>query len=210
MKSKWTILILLIIDVAMIIMEWRALTPTWRSSGTQMLKYYTNSSNVLAMIVCALCALCEIVCIAKGCALPDWVQIVRYVSACCLMVTLIVACCILVPMTPGESLYGFMIRGNYLYVHTLCPLVMLAACMVHGGATLTTRHALIAIIPTVIYGVITLIMNAKRVYAGPYFFFEIRRQSWQTTVMWMTIIVAGNFAVAWLLTRLHKLISFLR
>lgn len=199
------ILLLLAIDLAMVVMEWGVLSAAWKSSGAPMLRFYTQSSNVLAMFVCAICAACEIFCLACGCPLPRWEQILRYVSTCCLMVTMIVAVCILVPMDKSQTFREFMLEGGLLYLHTLCPLVMLAGCLLHGGAPLTARHALIAIIPTVIYGIITLIMNAKRVYSGPYFFFRIYQQTWYETVMWFAIIIGGNFVVAWILAKLSTL-----
>jgi len=210
MKTQMKILLLLAVDIAMVAMEWPVISREWKSSGAWMLRFYTQSSNVLAMFVCAVCAACEIVCLVRGCALPGWAQLMRYVSACCLMVTMIVAACILVPMNPGESFRGFMLEGGLLYLHTVCPLVMLAGCMIAGGAKLTAVHALIAVIPTVIYGIITLVMNFKRIYAGPYFFFQIYRQPWYETVMWMAVIIAGNFIVSWLVGKAQWLISGLK
>ena len=207
MKLRLHILILLVIDLAMIAMEWQPVSREWRGNGPWMLRFYTQSSNVLAMFTCIICAACEIFCLVKGCALPRWEQILRYISTCCLMVTLIVAACILVPMDKGNTFRGFMLEGTLLYMHTVCPLVMLAGCLIHGGAPLTAVHALIAVIPTVIYGIITLIMNAKRIYSGPYFFFRIHQQPWYMTVMWMAVIVGGNFVVSWLLGKISTLVK---
>ena len=206
MKSKWMILLLLVLDLSIIVMEWRVFSEEWKHNGAWMLRFYTNSSNVLAMFVCMICAVCEIACLVRGCALPGWTQLLRYVSACCLMVTMIVAACILVPTDPTATFKSFMLRGDLLYTHTLCPLVMLAGCMIHGGVRLTAAHAALAVVPTIVYGVITLIMNAKKIYTGPYFFFRIDRQPWHTTVMWMAVIVVGNFVVSWLLGKLQGLI----
>lgn len=80
---------------------------------------------------------------------------------------------------------------------------MLAGCLISGGAPLGARHALAAVVPTLLYGVVTLIMNALHIYSGPYFFFRIDQQPWTQTVMWMAVLVAGNFAIAWLLGKLQ-------
>ena len=207
MKSRLHILLLLAIDLVMIAMEWPTLSREWKDNGPWMLRFYTQSSNVLAMFTCILCAGCEIYCLVRGCPLPRWEQIIRYISTCCLMVTMIVAACILVPLDKGNTFRGFMLEGGLLYLHTLCPLVMLAGCLLHGGAPLTIAHAMIAVIPTIIYGIITLIMNARMVYTGPYFFFRIHQQPWYMTVMWMAVIVGGNFVVSWLLGKLSTLIQ---
>lgn len=207
MKTAVTTLLLLAVDIAIVTMEWPLVSGEWQSSGVWMLRFYTQSSNVLAMLTCAVCAVSEIVCLVRRRAVPRWAQLARYVSACCLMVTMIVAACILVPMSPGETFRTFMLQGALLYTHTVCPLVMLAGCLIGGGRPLKARHALMALVPTLIYGVITLMMNAKRIYTGPYFFFRIDRQPWHETAMWMCAIVAGNFAIAWLLGKAQNLIS---
>lgn len=207
LKLRLHILLILAIDIAMIAMEWPVVSREWRSSGAWMLRFYTQSSNVLAMFVCIICAACEVVCLIRGCPLPRWEQLIRYVSTCCLMVTMIVAACILVPMDRSQSFRGFMLEGGLLYLHTLCPLVMLAGCLLHGGAPLTAKHAMIAVVPTVVYGIITLVMNAKRIYSGPYFFFRIYRQPWYETVMWFVIIIGGNFVVSWLLGKLSTILK---
>ncbi len=205
LKLRLHILLMLAIDIAMIAMEWPVVSREWKSSGAWMLRFYTQSSNVLAMFVCIICAACEVVCLIRGCALPRWEQLIRYVSTCCLMVTMIVAACILVPMDRSQSFRGFMLEGALLYLHTLCPLVMFAGCLLHGGAPLTAKHAMIAVVPTVVYGIITLVMNAKRIYSDPYFFFRIYRQPWYETVMWFVIIIGGNFVVSWLLGKLSTI-----
>ena len=203
MKSKLMILILLIIDVAMVAMERRVFFP-W--SGPMQLRFYTNSSNIFAMFACAICAITGVVCLVCGIDIPRWAQLLRYVAACCLMVTFIIAACVLVPLDPSINFKGFMLTGGNLFVHTLCPLLLLASFLISGGEPLTAKHALIAIIPTVLYGIITITMIVRNVYSAPYFFFRVTTQPWYETVKWMTIIVSGNFAVAWLLTRLHRLL----
>ena len=200
MRSKIIALIVLAIDIAIVAMEAKVYFP-W--SGPMQLRFYTNSSNVLAMIVCTVCAAAGAVCLIFGIDMPRWIQVLKYVSACCLMVTFIIAACILVPLDPGATFRGFMLKGDYLYVHTLCPILLLASYMLAGGQPLTAGHAAIAVIPTVIYGVITITMVCRHVYAAPYFFFKVTQQPWYETVKWMSIIVVGNFIVSWLLTKIH-------
>lgn len=200
MKAKIIALIVLAIDIAIVAMESKVYFP-W--SGPMHLRFYTNSSNVLAMIVCAICAVTGAVCLIFGLDLPRWAQVLKYVSSCCLMVTFIIAACVLVPLDPGATFKGFMLTGGNLFVHTLCPLLLLASYMLSGGEPLGVKHAAIAIIPTVIYGTVTIVMICRHVYAAPYFFFRVNQQPWYETVKWMALIVGGNFAVSWLLTKMQ-------
>ena len=202
MKAKLRAVLLLLMDLAMVVMEWRALSDTWRGSGTKMLRYYTNDSNILAMAVCAVCLPVGLFCLLKDRPLPKWMQRIRHIAASCLMVTFIVAACILVPMEAHNTFYDFMIEGDYLYVHTLCPLLMLLSVAVQGGKRLTAKHALAAVIPTAIYGAVSIFMNIRGAYEGPYPFLRVMRQPVYMSVLWCIVIVGGNFCIAWLAGKL--------
>lgn len=72
MKKPLRILGLLVIDIVMVAMEFPVLWAEWQDSSVWMLRFYTQSSNVLAMMVCALCAASEIVCLIGRRLLPWW------------------------------------------------------------------------------------------------------------------------------------------
>lgn len=201
MKLRLLILILLLIDGAMIYCESITLFRVWHSSGLATLRFYTQSSNLWALMGCSLCAIAEIMCLANGQALPDWTRLIRFVFTACLMVTMIVAACILAPMDKNATFHQFMLEGHLLYLHTVCPLMMLLSCLLHAGAPLNARHALIAIIPTAIYAAILLTLNIRRIYSGPYFFFKVYEQPIYMSILWCIVILGGNFLIAWLLTR---------
>ncbi len=203
---NWRIFALILIDLAMIAMEGMVMRQEFRG-GAKVLRFYTQSSNLWALIVCGICLAGDIFSLVSGKPRPEWMRVLRYVSACCLMVTMIVAMAILVPSGASGGFRGFMLEGTLLYLHTLCPLVMLLGWCLDAGAPLRAGHALIAILPTVVYGAITIVMNVKRVYRGPYFFFEVYRQSVPETLMWAAVILGGNFLVAWLLGKIHHILG---
>lgn len=202
MKAKLRAVLLLLMDLAMVVMEWNVLSDTWRGSRTRMLRYYTNDSNILAMVICGGCLLAGIVCLLRGCPMPKWTQCIRHIGASCLMVTFIVAACILVPMEAGNTFYGFMLEGSSLYVHTVCPLLMLLTVAVQDGQRLTAKHAWTAVIPTAVYGAVSIGMNIRGAYEGPYPFLRVMRQPVYMSVLWCIAIVGGNFVIAWLVGKL--------
>lgn len=201
---------LLLIDLAIIAMEMDTLGREWRTSGERILRFYTQNSNIWALFACTVCAVADAVCLIRGGEIPNWVRVARYVFTCCLMVTMIVAMAVLVPSGTSGSFRSFMLKGTLLYLHTLCPLAMLLGWLLHPGKPLSAKHALLAILPTVIYGTIMLVRNARRTMVGPYFFFEVYRQPVTMTILWMIVILGGNFLVALLLGKIHHLTKLFR
>ena len=191
------LLIALLADIAVIWMEAMAVRACWRDSGVRMFRFYTQDSNILALAVCAVCAVCTAFCLATGRPLPLWTARLKHMAAVCLMVTFIIATCVLVPMEPQNSFRSFMLEGPMLYMHTLCPLVMLASyLLLQRGVPFAWYNAFVPVIPTVIYGLVSIAMNLKRVYSGPYPFLRIHEQPPAVTVAWCIAIVAGTFVLA--------------
>lgn len=207
LKFDWRILLLLCLDLAVILLDGRTLFGEFSRNGTKLLRFYTQDSNLLAVAACSALAFCEIACLISGRALPDWTRLVRFIPACCLAVTLLVSAFLL---SPGDG--GFaatMLRGPLLYLHTLCPLLMIAAFLLHPGAPLGAGDALLALTPTVIYAAVTLWRNILRLERGPYFFFHIYEQPGYVSALWVAAILGGNFLIAWGLTGLRRVVQML-
>ncbi len=132
-KIRVWALVLLCIDIAVAMMEYKVLRSEWFSSGTRLFRYYTQNSNVWAFYAASACAVGDLVSLGRGRAIPGWLRALRYVSVCCLMVTLIVPVTVLVPSGTSGSLRSFMLEGRLLYLHTLCPLAMLLGWFVAWG-----------------------------------------------------------------------------
>ena len=202
MKSKLRRGLMLALDILLIIMEVYALGISWAESGAKLFRYYTQDSNVLALAVSVICLAQNLICLKRGCKMPGWTHRLRHLSASCLMLTLIVAGFFLVPTDESLSFASFMLQGKYLYLHTVCPLVMLAQLFLHVGPRLGEKHALRALLPTILYGAISLMMNARGVYSGPYPFLRIREQEGYVTAVGCIAVLGVNYFIARLLAAL--------
>ena len=58
------------------------------------------------------------------------------------------------------------------------------------------RTAAYAVIPTLIYGIVTLILNLARELDGPYPFLQVYRQPAIASVGWFVAIIGGNYLIA--------------
>lgn len=200
-------LALLVLDFAMICMEVYALGVSLGESGGKMFRYYTQDSNLLALIVCIICAIHGIKSIVRGQKTPGWTRRLRYVSASCMALTLLMAGTLLIPVEEGRTFYSFMLEGKYLYLHTLCPLVAIVQLFLHRGEAYGEKDALLALIPTFTYGAISLILNGCGAYSGPYPFLKVLEQPGYATAVGCIAVLAINYTAARLLalgTQRHK------
>lgn len=187
--------VMLALDILLILMELLALTVSWMESGARIFRYYTQDSNLLALMVSALCLAKNLSCIRRGTGMPGWTRKLRYLAASCLMMTLLVSAFLLVPVE-GRGFSAFMLEGKYLYLHTLCPLLMLLQLFLHAGPGLGEGDALAALVPTIIYGAVSLMMNAAQVYSGPYPFLRIREQEGYVTAVGCIAVLGVNYFAA--------------
>ena len=209
--QKFRLSALLATELAMVGMECLAISASWSDMGKRMFRYYTQDSNILAMIVCAISAVFTLVALLAGREhRPKWVMILKHMATSCLMITFLVAAFVL---TPAESsgtwlsfrreFHSMMLSGELLYLHTLCPLVMFFSfLLLEDNRRLTVRATLATIIPTLIYGISTLYMNITRAYVGPYFFFQIHRQPACVTALWCAGVLLAAFFISWAIAML--------
>lgn len=187
--------LMLALDIVLILMELYALSVSWMESGAKLFRYYTQDSNILALIACILCLKQNVSCAKQGRRMPGWTRKLRYLAASCLMMTLLVSAFLLTP-AEGIGLSAFMLQGKYLYLHTLCPILMLVQLLLHAGPGLGEKHAVAALIPTIIYGTVSLMMNAAGAYSGPYPFLRIREQEGYVTAVGCLAVLGVNYLAA--------------
>jgi len=194
--GKKRLCLLLILDVLMIMMEIYALNISRMESGWKLFRYYTQNSNILALLACLLCAAKEIACLFKDAKLPRWTRKLRYYAACCLALTLVIAGFFLAPINPDLGFAGFMLEGKYLYLHTICPIVGVALFFLHPGMGFREKHAIKALLPTIVYGAISLCLNAAGTYSGPYPFLRVREQAGYVTAVGCIAVLGVNYALS--------------
>lgn len=169
-----------------------------------MFRYYTQNSNLFAFEIAVVCAMVTIICLFKGKREPsEWTKHLRHTAVTCLMVTFLVACLVIVPSDPRESFYSFMIKGDNIYIHTLCPLLMLTYHLAFTGfRKYRFRHAVFTGIPTVLYGSVNLCLVYQRKLPPPYPFFNVHGQKWYITTLYAIAIPFGSMLLAYVIGKL--------
>ncbi len=173
----------IIANIIVIILEILGLSITVKRHGVRLFAYYTQLSNIAALLSSVLFLLTG-----------PRASLLRLVSSCMLVMTFLVTLFILVPM--GAGFKDMLLSGSGLYHHTLCPIISVLSYI------LWEPHSYAWLVPvavTFVYGMIMLYLNWKGAFEGPYPFFKVRELELQATVLWMAlltfVIAVISFAV---------------
>lgn len=195
----------LILNIIIFIFEVIAIPLCYQHGGWRNIRYYTVLSNLFAMIGCA----CYVVYYLKNKnpEMPYWIRIVRYMSTTCLALTFIVVLTILVPMViPYENgVYKLLVEGPQLFHHIFCPILSVISFGLFEYGRPSRKDIFIAIIPTLLYAFVLIILNIVRLVDGPYPFLKVHDQSVLASIIWFIIINGVAVLLAYLIKLLTKL-----
>ncbi len=206
MKQKYKLIGALCVNALIVVFEVIAFVLSWIEHGFGSFLFYTQDSNYFAMAVSFLFCVYGIKELRGKGVLPEWIDTIRYISVSCLMVTFFVVIFILMPMireNPFIMLYG----GSMLYQHTLCPVLAALSFLIFEIRDRLPKTDLIkALIPTLIYAVIAIILNLCKIIEGPYFFLMVYAQPWYMSVIWCIVVLGLAGFFAFILWSLHNFI----
>ncbi len=158
------------------------------SGAKHVMRYYTTQSNLLS----AFASLLVLVCRLSG-SLPNWVLVLKHVSAVAVTVTLLVVLLYLGPVS--KNFKGLLVSGSCFFLHLFCPVLAIVTCIGFdrpaGGFVLV----LLGMIPVLLYG---LLYFQKVVLAPPArrwedFYFFNKNEKWPVSAAAM---VAGSFLIS--------------
>ena len=181
-----------------------ALPMSWDWGKEQMFIFYTEDSNILSACICAMVAVGQLVCIFTGRELPRWLHTLKYIATCCLTMTFLTVVFVLGPMyEDGIGWYIMLCTSSMLYHHLLNPLAAMVSFVLLERQPRLPRSATVwALLPTVVYGSIILMLNLQRKVEGPYPFLQVYNQSVPMTILWCILMLGTNYLYVWLLWRL--------
>lgn len=189
--------IALILNIAILVMEIYAFIKEFYYNKLEAFKYYTNLSNLFALIASAM----FIIFFRNN---YEWVKGLRLIATVMLAVTLIVVITILIP---SNGFVKMVLRGQLMFFHVLCPIISIISFVFFESIPkLPTYWNYIAVIPTILYGAIAIILNIKKVWDGPYPFLKVYKQPIYMSIIWAVVIMGGAFGIGALLRYLNSLL----
>lgn len=119
--------------------------------GLWSLKYFTVLSNLLLGAAAIVYAVAQARCLqGRTSEVPRAVHVLKYVSTAAVGLTFLTVMVFLGPLLG----YGPMFAGANLWLHLICPLAgIIEFCVLDGPHALSMRDNLLAVVPTLVYGV---------------------------------------------------------
>ena len=174
-------------------------------SGWNFVQFYTEDSNTLALITCLFLAVYEYQ-MWKGqrSVLPGWIQELKYIATVCLTLTFLVVIFILIPLQGGiGSAYFFLINGSMLYHHVICPILAFVSFLWFDPMEKRSRREIgVALLPTLVYALVLVILNLAKLVDGPYPFLKVYQQPVYMSCIWVAVILGAAYAIAAILSKM--------
>ena len=174
-------------------------------SGWDFVQFYTEDSNTLALITCLFLAVYEYQ-MWKGqrSVLPGWIQELKYIATVCLTLTFLVVIFILIPLQGGiGSAYFFLINGSMLYHHLICPILAFVSFLWFDPMEKRSRREIgVALLPTLVYALVLVILNLAKLVDGPYPFLKVYQQPVYMSCIWVAVILGAAYAIAAILSKM--------
>ena len=181
----------LLLNGIFIVFEIVAIILTVMFHNTFEFKYYTEDSNLFALIV----AVIYFSYLSKKKKIPKYLSVLRLISTVSLALTFCVVIFFLLPVSNFN--FGFMLGGVNFFFHLACPLLMLYMFLfVDKKCKFNIKDVLMVNIPTITYGIILIILNILRKVDGPYPFLQVYKNTVFESIIWFVglnlfIVLAG-------------------
>lgn len=193
-----------ILNLSIVALETAAMAGSFADINWRMFKFYTQDSNLLALIACAVLAVCDARALRQQKAVPLFAKVLKYTAVNCLAVTFLVVSCILSPMlySVGQNGLQQMVFANFqsLFMHVICPLTAVASFLFFEPEPSMGKNVIrFALLPTLLYAAIALTLNITNLMHGPYPFLQVYNQSLYISILWVVTIFGGATLLAWML-----------
>ena len=92
-----------------------------------------------------------------------------------------------------------------LFHHTLCPILcIISFVLFENEYKIKKKYILYSLIPTFLYAIIFIFLNAFNIVNGPYFFLKVNNQPIYMSIIWFFAIMslaAGISSLLWFLNK---------
>ena len=196
----------LALNLCLVILEIKGMIIRLSRYGHFGFEYYTQDSNLLMLIVSALACFFLARKIIFKIELPRWLSLAKLTATVALLLTFLIVCFVLAPGVGFPFGYRLMLfTGAMYYTHFVCPiLAILSFCFFEKHDLSRKNDAFLAIIYTLVYGIVLIFLNIIHVVNGPYPFLMVYEQPVWATLLWAIAILGGVYGLSVLLKFLRK------
>lgn len=199
-------LVSLIINIFISLMELYSVVIIIMENGFGVFKFYTDISNILALLSSACLVVYVIPRLKKPqISCPKIIKYLRLFSVSPMIITFLVVLIFLVPLSGGLATEFMLFFDTMLFHHFLCPIfIIVSFVFFEPDIMLTKKDSFLSVIPTIIYAGFILALNILHRIVGPYKFLLVFEQTIWVTIFWIIIIFSLAYFVGWTLYRLKR------
>lgn len=164
--------------------------------GWDLIRRYDVICSVMTAAACLLSAGCFFFAIDA----PRWVNYLKLTTAAEEALTFIAVTAVLVPASRAYK--GMLLDGGMIYLHVVCPVLSIVSLLLLDRIkTRPVPAGLLATIPTLIYGIVMLILNLTGTVFGPHEFLTVTRSKsyaylWMPALLALTVLLGIILALA--------------
>ena len=200
--------IALVLHLVLIVLDMIGLVYCIFEYGGKFIQFYTNLSNIMALIISSISAFYIYLDLKYNTNnTPRYIKKLRYFVTVCLSITFSVVAFVLAPPSGIGGFIYFFTHGSALYHHLLVPVISFALLFLEDNK-LKFTDTFYALIPTVLYGVVMLILNAIGYLFGPYPFLMITLNPPIESVASISLIVVLAYLLGlinyWIIKKINK------
>ena len=190
----------LFLNILIVIFEIIGLILTISVNNKISFEYYTEDSNILALIVSLLFVFFTL----YNKKVPKWLKILKYSSTVCLSITFFVVLFILTPMYNFNFKYMFF-YNSLVFQHLMCPILSIITFVFFDDIGDFSKYDnYLGLITTLIYSIVLIILNIVDIVVGPYPFLMIKKQSVFVSTVWFIVLMMFSYIIAFILRKLYQ------
>ncbi len=202
----------LILNILIIIIEIAGFIACFYFAGSGwygVFVYYTQCSNLFALIVSIIFVVTLIKCKKNNVDIPQWLRNIRFLATSCLSVTFVIVVIILAPISAFQ--YGpigyialFVWKDMWAF-HFIAPVLsIISTVFMEGDTGLDSKQMFIGTIPTIAYAIISTTANVLKLIVGPYPFLHVYEQPWWASVLWFIAIPSVAYIITRIMWKINK------
>lgn len=204
-------------NIALVLLELIVFNVEYQADGNNIFIYYTNDSNLLALVSGILYLLFGMVAVSRNRTqgiisswmvkkytgmIPMAVRLLRFTATSCLMVTFMV---VLTVLGPEKGYHHEFLEETRFITHFMGPMISFGSfCFLENEVRLPKYAPKIVLGVTALYAVVLIILNVTGKVYGPYSFLHVLEHPIYVSVFWSIVIIGGAYVIAAMIWKLYN------
>ena len=154
---------------------------------------------ILTIIVYSIYLFQKVRYIKKGQEVNKNIEYNKYVVTTMQTLIMVYWVAFVAPLAGNDFLAEFLFKGGSLFLHVLCPIISIITLLCYDDLVIKKKDSLTALIPTVCYGALIIILNLIHALIGPYGFFEVYYSPYDVIILTPVVLLLIELVISFIL-----------